>query len=299
VVGTGFGLSNLGPVGEAMLAAPTAGKAIRLLCDALHAVQSASSLTLSVEHNTAIVRYQILDPMIWPRNQDAELTLGVVSGLMQRARGGDWRPDSLVFEHPSVGPLDRGKQWSRNGVGYARDTNEIRFPAVHLDTPMPTRDTQLYRELAVVSARLGHERKADTPVPGLVRQAIFRRLGEGPGVLDQTEIARSLGLSRRSLRRRLADFGTSYSQELLNCRLGAAQHRLLHSALSVSDIAYELDYSDQTAFERAFRRATGMTPTRFRRQQLHDCPEMSGQPNSVGSRAGVHDGSTTAFDFSI
>jgi AraC-like DNA-binding protein len=80
-----------------------------------------------------------------------------------------------------------------------------------------------------------------------------------------TEAARALGMSPRSLRRRLTDEGVSY-RELTRSVLEASAARLLNAHGSVQQIAYELGFSDPSAFNRAFKRWKGVTPRAFTRR---------------------------------
>lgn len=263
--GEDFDLSNLGPLGHAMLRARNVGTAYQIICESFRCVQSTSELKLDVDGDRATLSYRILDPEIWPREQDAELTMATLRRVMCRAAGEDWRPDVLIFEHNAPEGPQRGRPRARDGVFYGGSRNEMSFPAALLSLPMPDYDPEGYRNLAAQSRRLAHETARLFNTPGLVRQQILSRFGQGE--VDQTEIASALGMSRRALRRRLADHGTSYSQVLSDCRQSVARHRLHHTRLSIADIALELGYSDQTAFERAFRKVEGMTPTRFRRSE--------------------------------
>lgn len=258
--GSEFTLENLGLVGRAMQSAETIGTAIRLLCGSLPTIQSASTLELVTERDCAVVRYKVLDPNIWPRCQDAELTLAVVARTIRMARGADWRPDWLAFEHAA--PEHPNERRARFGVKYGAKVNEIRFPASVLETKMPGGDVNQHRALVAETVKQGHSVAHRLELPARLRQTFYERFGGE--ALDQTEIARDMGFSRRGLRRRLAEFDTSYSQVLADCRTGSARHLLRHSGQSIAEIAYELGYSDQSAFERAFRRDVGITPTRYR-----------------------------------
>ena len=264
LTGSDFGLENLGPMGRAMLSAPSAGAALRLICSAFGAVQYHSELSLQVEADTAVLRYRVLDPRIWPRDQDAELTLAAMGQVLRLARGPSWRPDRLVFEH-LPGPASRDAAGrARQGVVYGGTANEMRFPAAHLSAPMPDADAEAHPALVAETRRLGREIARLIGPEGLLRQQLLQRFGTGS--LDQDDVARAMGLSPRNLRRQLALHGTSYSRVLADCRIGVARHRLHHSPASVAEIAEELGYSDQSAFDRAFRRECGVTPSQFRRQ---------------------------------
>jgi AraC-like DNA-binding protein len=94
------------------------------------------------------------------------------------------------------------------------------------------------------------------------------------GFLSLDETARALGLSARTLKRRLDEEGTSFSAILDEQRRARALLLLRSPELSVDTIAERVGYSDIANFTRAFRRWTGTTPTAFRRTQ----------PNKSGPR---------------
>lgn len=82
------------------------------------------------------------------------------------------------------------------------------------------------------------------------------------------EVARALAVSPRTLRRRLAEEGTSYRQLTQAQRSAAARALLEDPELHVKGIAAELGFSDLTAFHRAFRRWCRRTPGEYRAAAL-------------------------------
>lgn len=94
-----------------------------------------------------------------------------------------------------------------------------------------------------------------------VRRAISQSLEGGDFGIDA--IAARLGMTRRRLQVELASVETSYNSILNDYRLGLAE-QLLCSTQSIENIVYLTGFSDPSAFYRAFRRWTGMTPTEFR-----------------------------------
>jgi AraC-like DNA-binding protein len=94
-----------------------------------------------------------------------------------------------------------------------------------------------------------------------VREVLSREL---PAAADQAAVARKLGLSARTLQRRLAEAGTSFQDVLDEVRAGAARRLLRDPALAVSEVAFSLGYAELSSFYRAFRRWTGQTPIDWR-----------------------------------
>lgn len=88
--------------------------------------------------------------------------------------------------------------------------------------------------------------------------------GQSPSL---SAVARHLGVSRRTLQRRLSEEGTSFSKVLDGARCLLATTQLRHSDSDLWDVANLLAFSDPSAFVRAFRRWTGMTPGQWRRSQ--------------------------------
>lgn len=95
-----------------------------------------------------------------------------------------------------------------------------------------------------------------------LRRTIWADLPGGPPTLRRA--AERLGMSMRTLQRRLAAEETSYAGALDAIRRDMAQRLLRERHLAVYEVAFLLGYSEPSAFVRAFRRWTGTTPYRFR-----------------------------------
>jgi AraC-like DNA-binding protein len=104
-------------------------------------------------------------------------------------------------------------------------------------------------------SRLG---KLDAQQPGRVRAAIAARPKVPIGA-----IAKQMQMSERTLKRRLAEHGTTFSALRSDVLLQRAL-RLLNKALSLSEVAARLGYTDAPNFTRAFRKWTGMSPLAYR-----------------------------------
>lgn len=84
--------------------------------------------------------------------------------------------------------------------------------------------------------------------------------------LSAEEVSAQLGMSERTLRRRLADSGMSFNRIRLDVRMQVAERYLKTSDMSIERIAEMVGYSDQATFTRAFGEWSGMTPLVVRRQ---------------------------------
>lgn len=105
------------------------------------------------------------------------------------------------------------------------------------------------------------------------------QLGELPSA---AKAARLLGCSERTLHRRLASAGFSY-QRLVDLYRRDQAFQMLRQTIEVKVIAYRLGYQDTGSFRRAFRQWTGVSPSRWQKQNVPSAP----QPRPLASR--VHE----------
>lgn len=102
------------------------------------------------------------------------------------------------------------------------------------------------------------ELDAQAQVSERLRSALLEALPAGHVAMDT--LSRKLGLSARTLQRRLQEEGTTYQRTLDEVRTELAQHYLTRSAMSSAEIAFLLGFEDPNSFFRAYQRWTGKTP---------------------------------------
>lgn len=139
------------------------------------------------------------------------------------------------------------------------------FDVALLAMPVPNADTSLFSVLHQHAERLLAQRTIT--VDGIVAQvttALTPRLPEGQARL--VPVAAELGLSARTLQRKLADAGSSFQQVLDAVRFALAQDYLQRRELGLADIAFLLGFQDQSAFTHAFREWSGINPGAWREQ---------------------------------
>ena len=155
--------------------------------------------------------------------------------------------------------------------------DEVVFPGAVAQMPVVDADMYLNELLTrYCEEALAHRRNERVATLRLeVENAIAPLLPHGKARAH--EIARRLGLSHRTLARRLADEGLSFSQILDELKVDLAK-RYLAEGLSVSRIAWLLGYHEVSAFTHAFKRWTGKSPKQLR---LH---EQAGVINLRGER---------------
>jgi AraC-like DNA-binding protein len=135
--------------------------------------------------------------------------------------------------------------------------------AWRLDTPLPTANPGLHDVLRSHAEQLLRKM---APGDGLVERVgadIIDHLRKGS--ITAARSAARLGMSRRTLTRRLAQHGTTYSELLKEARYRTAIHYLQNTRHTVEDIAFLLGFSECAPFVRAFKRWSGRAPLEYRR----------------------------------
>lgn len=173
-------------------------------------------------------------------------------------------PLALRLRHPDPGHGD-AEYLRVLGVAPKFDAprNCATVDAALLAMPVPNADTSLFPVLHHHADRLLAERAAQqTHIVARVRAALLPRVAGGEARL--APVAAELGLSPRTLQRKLAEAGSSYQEVLDAVRFGLAQDYLRRRELSLVDIAFLLGFQEQSAFTHAFREWSGMNPGAWR-----------------------------------
>jgi len=159
-------------------------------------------------------------------------------------------------------------------VLYEQPQNRLLFPAEWLHRKPALGNSVTYAHITEICNTLLAELKENTGVAGRARQVPLANLGAPP---DISALAGQLGLSPRTLRRRLQEQNLSYRELIDDLRAQTAIRYLRDTRLTVENISFFLGYSDPAAFRHAFNRWTKTTPNAFRRSD-------SGTTRNMGRR---------------
>jgi AraC-like DNA-binding protein len=131
-----------------------------------------------------------------------------------------------------------------------------------LNSPIIKLDYELSADVTDALQDLFEQEQSSDPFLHSTRQAVARALPTGEVAID--DLATELGVSRRTLQRRLTDRNTHFMQVLAEVRAELAARYLADKRLAITEIAFLLGYSDQASFSTAFRGWNGMSPSEFR-----------------------------------
>ncbi|WP_028104196.1 AraC family transcriptional regulator [Pseudoduganella violaceinigra] len=175
-------------------------------------------------------------------------------------------PASLSLAHDGGDPAGHAEYLRVFGAlpRFNAPSNVAQFDAAMLAWPVPNADVSLYPVLQQHAEQLLRQRAvpAAAGIAAQVHQAIVRRLAQGQ--VRVASVAEEMGMSPRTLQRKLADAGASFQQVLDEARFALARDYLRQPGLSLVDIAFLLGYQEQSAFTHAFREWSGMNPGAWR-----------------------------------
>ena len=142
----------------------------------------------------------------------------------------------------------------------------IVFDANWLDHPVPAADPLLFRHLQREAEQQHWQTEADlaTVLRRVLRSLLLAQQCSAP------QAASRLCLHPRTLHRRLRALGTNFQRELDSVRYAVAKEFLTDTGMPLAKIAEALDYADTSAFNRAFKRWSGMPPARWRAGRAQD-----------------------------
>lgn len=256
------GSDSLGPLSFLFLSAPTLDHAFRSFVRYLDTMQQAARNTIVVSDSAATFEYQILDPALGVRRQDAEYSLGATYTLAKNFCGGRLPLREVCFEHSQAGDYSVYRDFFGCEVFFEQYSNSISFDAEYLDLQGRSLSQDLFPilvdHLQRKTVNFDHTNDAMSSLCAwLAASDVSQPLSLG-------DAASAIGLPVQSLQRRLQQAGTSWRELLHRRRVEAAKRLLLESRRSIADIAIATGYSESASFIRAFKSETGVTPARFR-----------------------------------
>jgi AraC-like DNA-binding protein len=195
----------------------------------------------------------------------AELAMTGFSRLIRHFIGPTARPRRVFFEHA---PPPYQAEYARVFGGaerFAQPFTGIEFDRALLDQEQLHKNRELHAMLTLEA-----ERKLNRLAHGMGHADRLRaHLETRPPSerSDMTTVAGQLGMSVRSLRRRLSEEGVSYAVLVEEAQAAAAKRLLDDPTRSIYAAACDMGFSDPSAFHRAFKRWTGKTPKQYRAER--------------------------------
>jgi len=261
-------------------AATNVGDTIALYARYFRIVNEAVHVKPLHTQNGVIVEFNFVGVSRHHARQSAEFTLAVTLKGLRELVGRRVRPTKVAFAHTRSSHLREFERFFGSSVEFGATSDRVSMSNETLALPLLTRDPHLLEMLRSLCDEAARERH--TPAETLRASAeneVQKLLLNG--TLDRRAVARALGMSERTLSRKLADEGATYAEVVDQLRRSLALQYVNERSLSLSQIAWLLGYEGSTSFNHAFWRWTGSSPSKVRSEQLRVSAQLRAQSQGV------------------
>ncbi len=264
LIGRRSGLSTLGIIGHLSQQMPDVGSALRSLILHLQIHDRGAAPNLSVEPDVAVLSYLIYQRGVEGTSQIYDCAIAIIFNILRDLCGPTWRPTEVSFSHRQPSDTKPYRQFFQAPLRFDREQTALVFPAKWLDCAVagadPVRREQLEQQIAAL------ENLDSRDLVSQLRSVLRTLLITHRSSLEQ--VAQLFSMHRRTLNRRLKAQNYTFHELVNEVRYEIARQLLEDTQMPMSQIAVTLDYSDASAFTRAFRRWSGTTPAAWRARTL-------------------------------
>jgi len=258
--------------GEGVLAAvmincPTVGNAMEKLTRYHALATDVIQVQLRREANLARFAWKSVLTNYPLDRQIAEAVIGRLFFTLENLSRDKITPLEINFRHPLPRSISEHQRIFKCPLAFDQSRDEIVIRAAELDLPIPLANPKVLEPLeAIVQNLLGQLYPSDTWAEQVTHRVSNLLVdGQKPtlGV-----IAKEMAVSPRHLQKKLKSEKVTYQSLVDQVREKMALSYLKQPNMNLFDTAFLLGFSDQSAFNHAFKRWTGMTPKEFRRQEI-------------------------------
>jgi AraC-like DNA-binding protein len=209
------------------------------------------------------LRHRLVLPTANLRHHN-ECSMAVGVGTIRLMAGSEWAPVEVQFQHRAPSRTSEHVRVFGAPVSFGCAANAIVVEAELGERPVPAADSRLYPILRQHLERVLDEMPPADGLLAAARRAIAESMRHGDPTL--TQVARKLAMGPRTLQRQLREHDADFKGLVDDTRRQFCLRYLRDGKNTLTDISYMLGYSEVSAFNRAFKRWTGSTPTDYRRR---------------------------------
>lgn len=264
--GERFNPKNIGSLVYVVLNSPTVAVADEQVARYVKLYNQAAQVSFAVEGERAYLRYVLADLGIETPRQQHEYSLVIRLNTIRMMVGSQWRPLEVQFAHQAPGEISEHQRIFGAPVLFGYSSNNFVVEREFLEREVPAADSRLYRIIKRYLEQVLEEMPQEDGMLLAVRRTVAESIRDGEPNLAR--IAKEMAMSSRTLQRSLRERGTDFKNVVDDTRRRFALNYLKNRRNSLTEIAFLLGYSDASAFNRAFKRWTGLTPMAYRHQAM-------------------------------
>lgn len=263
-------ISDFGIYGYAMMSSPTFGEALKFAVERVAmAGPVVMQVSLRVHGNSAILGSHGVQSLGDLLPFVAEFWRSSMTVLFSRVLEAPFPAKRMVFPFPAPAHWREYGRIFNCPIDFGADSMEWHLDAALLNRPCPNANPITARMCRQLCERPMAGSLGDSELKKQIRSACLNNPDRFP---TAEEVAHQLGMSLRTLHRRLARDGFSYQSLLDSLRHRIAAQLLQNTRLRIDQVAERVGFADATSFRKAFRKWTGHAPTHYRRGALTAVP---------------------------
>ena len=220
--------------------------------------------SIQIEESEGITKLSLFrDPERRGTEMSNETSLVMLSGVIREVTAKDIHPVNILFTHSSDFPEPFHEYFSCQ-VSFGQRVNAIHYKTSDIDIPTLKADKSIHQFLV---ERMDEETKGirvnANKLVSEIKNLIIEALPSGiPSVI---QLGDHLGMSARTLKRRLSEKGLTFREVVQNVQEEISIDLLKNSDCSIGEIAFQTGFSEQSAFNRAFKRWKDQSPVEYRK----------------------------------
>ncbi|MDP3521162.1 MAG: AraC family transcriptional regulator [Hydrogenophaga sp.] len=247
-------VSNLGVLGMLMREEPTVRHALLSIMAYGRTHNEALFQRIEESQGIAVVHADLLLNSPGVAHQAIELVVAVAIKTVRFFVGADWHPRRICFMHGAPIDVSVHRRVLGQTPEFGSDFNGFVCTSTDLDTPIASADPVV---ASYIRQQVQSRQQATLTVADEVRQIVLVLLPRGRNTVDQ--VARLMGITRRTLHRHLAAEGQVFNELVLSVRRELVSRYLQQPSRSLGEMAQLLGFADLSSFSRWHRQQFGAT----------------------------------------
>ena len=258
----GFHYESSGLIVLLMLSAPTVEQSLKALVQYDRHFDSAIDIDWDIQPGQTTLSTSLINPTNIKIDQINEYLMAFLHAAFTKSTRKPTPLKEVWFEHAAYKDARPLENFFACPVLFGQKTNCIIFDSQYLREKLYSGNRSLFEMLSQMMRGFSIGDSGESKfMAAICREIIRQSKAESPNI---DSVASSMALSGRTLRRRLADHGYTFQEVKNLAREKKAKYFLEHTNMTLLEIAYELGYSELSAFSRAYRSWTGEPPQVFR-----------------------------------
>lgn len=255
--------SGTGPFGFGLSHAPTFREMLSFYAKYVRTIVDLDVFNATIEKDRITIEWTH-SPLITQREQFVDYSAATALRLFQFHAGRQFTLLEARFERRE--PRDKAPYYelfSRN-TRFDAEINELVLPGDVLDCVNPSADRVMFEFMAQKCDAITKSFNRKKDIITLLKEEFIQNMADNDRAI--ADVARRMGMSERTLQRRLTEAGSSFWETYENTRDELSVRLLKDTDLSLEEISHQVGYSSQSAYSRAVKRWHGKSPLQLRQQ---------------------------------